>query len=247
MLGRLAFNSAPNGYPTQTHALRPGSPALTSGSFAECGRVDQRGVRRPQGTDCDIGAFEAAQRVLGASVITPTQPAVVAGETLFLTLGWTVPPTMTWHDLHTVALELIADNAQGEAVRPLLLRFTESVTTTAARLSSADLSVTERITNGLTLFNSDGSVAGVGMAGSSGVLESDRVVIDLAQSSVQGSGLDEQSVMLTLALRFKPTAAGRVYATRLMTSDDGGVIQGPEGVGTFAAGPFSLFLPTITR
>ena len=51
------------GGPTQTFALLPGSPAIdiippgTNG----CGttiNIDQRGVVRPQGNACDIGAFE---------------------------------------------------------------------------------------------------------------------------------------------------------------------------------------------
>jgi hypothetical protein len=47
-----------NGGRTQTHALRPGSPALDASDPATCSGTDQRGVARPQGTGCDIGAFE---------------------------------------------------------------------------------------------------------------------------------------------------------------------------------------------
>ncbi|MEV8464292.1 MULTISPECIES: right-handed parallel beta-helix repeat-containing protein [Streptomyces] len=45
-----------NGGPTDTVALLPGSPALDGG--ADCPSTDQRGVPRPQGPACDIGAFE---------------------------------------------------------------------------------------------------------------------------------------------------------------------------------------------
>ncbi|MEU1464480.1 choice-of-anchor Q domain-containing protein [Streptomyces sp. NPDC005727] len=45
-----------NGGPTDTVALLPGSPALDGG--ADCPSADQRGVLRPQGPACDIGAFE---------------------------------------------------------------------------------------------------------------------------------------------------------------------------------------------
>ncbi|WP_432188088.1 choice-of-anchor Q domain-containing protein [Streptomyces sp. Tue6028] len=48
-----------NGGPTDTVALLPGSPALDSAS--DCPPADQRGVRRPQGPACDIGAFEYRQ------------------------------------------------------------------------------------------------------------------------------------------------------------------------------------------
>jgi CSLREA domain-containing protein len=48
-----------NGGPTQTHALLPGSPAIDAAS-PDCPppATDQRGVSRPQGIRCDIGAFE---------------------------------------------------------------------------------------------------------------------------------------------------------------------------------------------
>lgn len=52
LLGLLADN----GGPTKTHALLPGSPAIDKGG--DCLAVDQRGVPRPQGAACDIGAYE---------------------------------------------------------------------------------------------------------------------------------------------------------------------------------------------
>ncbi|MGH8248212.1 MAG: choice-of-anchor Q domain-containing protein, partial [Gammaproteobacteria bacterium] len=54
-----------NGGPTPTHALLAGSPAvnLAPNPSDYCGPlgllVDQRGVARPQGTNCDSGAYEA--------------------------------------------------------------------------------------------------------------------------------------------------------------------------------------------
>ena len=54
-----------NGGPTLIHALLPGSPAINAVPVANCTDTDgnpitgdQRGVSRPQGTDCDIGAYE---------------------------------------------------------------------------------------------------------------------------------------------------------------------------------------------
>lgn len=59
-LGPLAFNSPGT---TQTHALLPGSIAINAAS--DCTDLagnpvdtDQRGVTRPQGAACDVGAFE---------------------------------------------------------------------------------------------------------------------------------------------------------------------------------------------
>lgn len=67
MLAALALN--PPGS-TETQALEPGSPAIDHIPVATngCGTTittDQRGVARPQGAACDIGAYELAQGVGG--------------------------------------------------------------------------------------------------------------------------------------------------------------------------------------
>jgi Right handed beta helix region len=56
---------ADNGGPTKTMALRPGSPARNAGNPNDpgtgglaCAATDQRGVQRPKGPRCDMGAFE---------------------------------------------------------------------------------------------------------------------------------------------------------------------------------------------
>ena len=49
---------ADNGGPTLTHALLAGSPAIDAAGM--CSGTDQRGVTRPQGAACDIGAYESA-------------------------------------------------------------------------------------------------------------------------------------------------------------------------------------------
>jgi cysteine-rich repeat protein len=63
LLGSLASN----GGPTATHALLSGSPAINAASLAlpgsggaACEAIDQRGIARPQGGRCDIGAFEGS-------------------------------------------------------------------------------------------------------------------------------------------------------------------------------------------
>jgi CSLREA domain-containing protein len=57
LLGPLANN----GGLTQTMALDPASPAVDAGPARKrdgCPKTDQRGVRRPQGAGCDMGAYE---------------------------------------------------------------------------------------------------------------------------------------------------------------------------------------------
>jgi hypothetical protein len=48
------------GGPTQTQALSAGSPAIDAASLCPPPAFDQRGVARPQGSACDIGAVEGA-------------------------------------------------------------------------------------------------------------------------------------------------------------------------------------------
>ncbi|UCF41623.1 MAG: hypothetical protein JSW43_04655, partial [Gemmatimonadota bacterium] len=65
MLGPLQDN----GGPTQTHDLLPGSPAIDAGSpGCPPPDTDQRGVARPQGAACDIGAFELELEIIPVEI-----------------------------------------------------------------------------------------------------------------------------------------------------------------------------------
>ncbi len=48
-----------NGGPTETIGLKPDGLAVDGGNTATCASTDQRGVARPLGNACDIGAFES--------------------------------------------------------------------------------------------------------------------------------------------------------------------------------------------
>ena len=77
-----------NGGNTDTLGLEPTSPAIdaipTSSLF--CNGIDQRGVARPQGAGCDIGAFE-----FGAVVAPPPSPAPSPTAPTVLSVA---PPTV---------------------------------------------------------------------------------------------------------------------------------------------------------
>lgn len=65
---------ADNGGNTLTHALVTASVANDAANDATCadervGKVDQRGVVRPQGAHCDIGAYEAAAQPVAANLL----------------------------------------------------------------------------------------------------------------------------------------------------------------------------------
>lgn len=70
MLGPLQDN----GGRTFTHALLLGSPAINAGGISPCEAADQRGLARPQGTACDIGAFEYFPNCPAVSVNPATLP-----------------------------------------------------------------------------------------------------------------------------------------------------------------------------
>jgi chitodextrinase len=83
---------ASNGGPTQTMALPAGSPAINAipASVAGCsGSTDQRGISRPQGAFCDIGAYEVV--VTTGDTRPPTTPtglAVTAVTANSVSLRW---------------------------------------------------------------------------------------------------------------------------------------------------------------
>jgi len=67
-----------NGGPTWTHALLPGSSAIDAIPPANCPvDTDQRGVTRPQGNNCDIGAYEW-QPPVGGIVVPVNKLGLVA-------------------------------------------------------------------------------------------------------------------------------------------------------------------------
>jgi CSLREA domain-containing protein len=79
----------PNGGPTPTHAPLAGSPLIDAGNPAvpgsggtACEAADQRGVTRPQGVRCDIGAVE-----MGGAPVTTTTVTTTSTST-----STTVPP-----------------------------------------------------------------------------------------------------------------------------------------------------------
>jgi hypothetical protein len=59
-----------NGGPADTLSLLQGSPAIDAGTNSGCPDTDERGVLRPAGPACDIGAFEVATPAASTSSAT---------------------------------------------------------------------------------------------------------------------------------------------------------------------------------
>ena len=83
-----------NGGFTQTMALPPGSPAIDAGDDANCPTTDQRGVYRPQGSHCDMGAYEYEFPVSQTPTLTYT-PTLIPTFTPTPTFTSTPTPTLT--------------------------------------------------------------------------------------------------------------------------------------------------------
>jgi uncharacterized repeat protein (TIGR01451 family) len=78
---------ADNGGPVLTDAELAGSPAIDGGSNTNCPATDARGVTRPQGASCDIGAFEAAAANLSLAKTAPGSTVTGQAFSYTLTLG----------------------------------------------------------------------------------------------------------------------------------------------------------------
>jgi len=79
LLGPLADNGGPN----KTMALQPGSPAIDAGNNTTCPGTDQRGILRPQGSICDIGAFELVAKLYANPILI----AIDEGDAILTVLG----------------------------------------------------------------------------------------------------------------------------------------------------------------
>jgi fibronectin-binding autotransporter adhesin len=69
------------GGPTETMALLAGSPAINAGLTAFCPPTDQRGIARPFGGACDIGAFESAPPYSIRGRVNAANPAGISVST----------------------------------------------------------------------------------------------------------------------------------------------------------------------
>ncbi len=138
-----------NGGPTFTHALLAGSPAIDAGDptapgsgGTACEATDQRGVTRPQGAACDIGAFEFGAIPPATIIVTES---IVVSDALQV-----VPPAVI-----TVAEAITVSDAPA-VVPPAVIVVTESIAVADAPtvLPPALIAVAEtiRVSDGPTLL-----------------------------------------------------------------------------------------------
>lgn len=103
---------------TETHALLGGSPAFNAGTNAGCPATDQRGITRPQGAICDIGAVEVqyftfVARSIGAQDGRILESTEISGN------GGSMNSA--------AALLYLGDNAQNKQYRSILSFYTSTL------------------------------------------------------------------------------------------------------------------------
>jgi hypothetical protein len=150
-----------NGGLTPTMALNPGSPAIFAGSDTVCaassaaappgaGGVDQRGAHRPQGTHCDIGAFE----VVATTTALAAPSTAIAGQATALTATVTAAQLIPGPASGTVSF-FEGTTLLGTAT----LAADATATLTTSNLTAGTQSVTARY-NQTPLFLASTSAAG---------------------------------------------------------------------------------------
>ena len=180
-------------------------------------------ARDPDGTGIWIhGEFAAAtadtwgtqigltyENIVGTFELTPSHTTIALGDEVTYVLKWTVPEFENWHDLRTVEVRF-----RDPARTVLWVRFDED-------------------SNTFSVVNpASGHIGPGGTPGSPSTLGNAAGTLHLAQSSVQGSGPEGPSVVLTLPFDFKPPAGGRTYDVQVKASDDAGNDPGFERAGT---------------
>jgi CSLREA domain-containing protein len=215
-----------NGGPTATRALCTGlgtpaasctgrSPAIdaanpvtpgTGGSA--CEKTDQRLVSRPQGSRCDMGAFESS--AVGGFEVLPADATVAAGDLVLYSFRWT--HTTFWREIQTLQFR-IRDG--GEPIFWVLW---------------------DEQSNTFSLFDPKRGTFGPALpAGSKQDLKSDDATLDMELTRAITSGPQGRDVTLILPLTFKPKAGGKTetdYVIEVAATDQIGNSQGFEEAAT---------------
>jgi hypothetical protein len=219
---------ADNGGQTPTHFFN--NPILRDNGDAagsSCSGIDQRGLPRPVDFDgdgvarCDIGAIEL-QGPVGIAVLEPDHATVRQGRLFHLDYLWRVPPEQNWHDLKTLDLRVV-DGDKDEADEEVLfwLRWSEAANTFQL------------------IDPATGQPRGRAfVAGSNHVLGTRSVVLDVRDSSSEGSGPTGSEVTLPLTLIFLAESEPHEPFTIEVTAvDDEGQTQPFLALGSVAVRP----------
>jgi NHL repeat len=155
----------------------------------------------------NIGTFNT-----GGFDLTPDNAAPAPGDTVLYSIVWTVPEGAVWRDLRTIDFRI-----RDKKKTALWLRWDE--TTDLFTLLNTPKNGKKGDEEVVNAIRSHGIVVG-DLPGSNVVLEGARAELDLAESSVVGSGPTGKTVTLNLAVRFLDKAEGRSFELELAATDD---------------------------
>jgi len=145
---------------------------------------------------------------IGTFDLTPADAVVSSGERINYTVTWTVPDGENWHDLNTIEFRL----RQGNNL-PLWLKWNEATNTFQA------CAIVGNSSNGNHKPAPTVNCTDEQSPGSFGFLQTEFGVLDLAHTSVLGSGPTGPSVTLNLAIIPDADARGN-YDVELAASND---------------------------
>ncbi|MCB0048647.1 MAG: Ig-like domain repeat protein, partial [Caldilinea sp.] len=209
----------------QTVPLLPGSPAIDAGNGAVCPATDQRGVARPVGNGCDIGAFESRGFTLakgtGDSQSTPWDMAFAAPITVAVSSAYTEP----------------VDGGRVTYVGPLSSAGTAPITGTATITGgAASFTPTANITLGS--YNVTASAAGASPAITFALTNTQRASATTLSSSANPS-IVGQSVTFTATVT---DDVGSVLPTGTVTF----TVNGVDVVASLVSGVATYITDTLT-
>ncbi len=249
-----------NGGATLTHAPLPGSPAIDAGDNALCPATDQRGLSRPQGAACDMGAVEAPPNQPPVANAGPDQTAP-AGATVTLNGSASTDPdgnlplSFAWTQTGGGAVTLANATTATPAFTPTLtgVYTFQLIVTDSLNLASAPDSVTITVTNQAPIANAGADqtvIAGatVTLNGSASTDPDGHLPLSFAWTQT-GGGAVTLANATTATPVFTPTLAG-VYTFQLIVTDRLGVSSTPDSVSITAADApeiYNLHLPLINR
>ena len=207
-----------------------------------CTGVDQRGLPRPVDLNndgaarCDAGAIEL-QGPVGIAVLEPETAAVRKGAPFDLSYLWRVPPDQVWRDLKTLDLRVVdtnnddTDDDHGHNNKGHDRNHEDEVLFWVRWSEAAN---TFQLVNPRT-----GRPHGAPIpAGSNHVLETEDVLLDVRNSSSEGSGPTGQEVTLHLTLIFhEKSEKDEPFTIEVTAVDDGGQTQPFLALGSVAVRP----------
>jgi N-acetylneuraminic acid mutarotase len=235
------------GGPTQTIPLLPGSPAIDAGDDTTCATtgpgavngVDQRGITRPQGNHCDIGAFESQgftfaavsgstpqSTAINTDFVNPLAVTITANDPLEPVndgiVSYTVNPVMGVGATLSAATATISDGTASVTATANGLEGSYTVTAAIPGLTPVTFNLTNSEPPDVTppTTTTSAVLAGTSTAYSFGTWTNQGVTVTLSASDVTAATDDTESGVAHTYYQID-SGSQQTYATPFTISDAG--------------------------